>query len=136
MSRPHERGRARWRLGGTQPAQPQTSQPPAFCPRHKPEWGLSSLPSSELGYLLSTNPESRGPILLPKGKKVQGIGKSSVTELAFKEIQYRQDGWMMDWKTEEHIVSTCQWQIEEEEARRTFQKHVSCTQHDGHHPEL
>lgn len=45
MSRPHEKGRARWHLSGTQPAQPQTSRPSAFCPRHKPEWGLSSLPS-------------------------------------------------------------------------------------------
>lgn len=94
--------------------------------------GLSSLQAQSWAAFCKYKPGSRGPILLSKGKKVQGMESLQSSSLPSRKINPEQNRWMMDWKTKEHgfHLPVADRGRHKERSRNTFPA-LGCPLHDG-----
>lgn len=70
---PHKGGRVGQQHSGPQPTRLRTARPSAFCPRHEPEWRLSSVPSSEFRVGLSFKYKSKKHGPPPVAQREKGV---------------------------------------------------------------
>lgn len=120
-----------------QPALEADVQTLSLLPRHPARVGTvlhAKLGARGWAAFQVQTPKARIPLLLPKGREESSVQASSAAALALKKHPTWAQRHRRDRKTEAHCFQLPV--VGREEAGRALQERASCTQGDGHHPEL